>query len=400
MEPNIERWPELAKLAVQGANVQSGQIVGVAAAHGQAELARAVSAAAYAQGARFVDVDYHDAYVKRARIANADPATLDFVPHWYGKRLLELADGGGARIAFAGISTPPLFDDLDPGLAGRDRLPWLDETAKVLTDQSTNWCIVPCPHREWARVAYPELDPDEAYQRLWGDMAHVLRLDEPDPIAAWNERLATLRSTAERLTELRFDTIELRGPGTDLRIGLLRTARWSAADARRRDGLRHLPNLPTEEIFTTPDPERADGYVSATRPLVLRSGPIVRNLKVHFEHGVATQIEAGENAEALQSTLALDAGARRLGELALVDGSGRIGELNRVFSDVLLDENAESHLAFGNSFQDLVGDVERPQANQSGLHIDFIIGSGAVEVDGISASGRSQPVLRDGEWKI
>jgi aminopeptidase len=400
MSKVVERWHDLAELTVHGANIQPGQVVAVTAEHGQAKLARAIAVAAYSRGARFVDVVYHDTRIKQARIANADPDTLEFVPPWYGKRLLELADGGGARIALAGISTPPLYDGLDPALVGRDRLPWLAESAKVLTDRSTNWCIVPCPHPEWARVAYPDLPAAEAYERLWRELAHVMRLDEPDPKAAWDERLATLRSRAEALTELHFRTIELRGPGTDLRIGLLPSARWDIADAERRDGLRHLPNLPTEEIFTSPDPERTEGFVASTRPLVLRSGPTIRNLRVRFQAGRATELEADENAAALRAALAVDSDALRLGELALVDSSGRIGPLGTVFCDTLLDENAESHLAFGNGFHALVGDADRGRVNTSLQHIDFMIGSRVLEVDGITVGGDCTPILRGGEWQI
>ena len=201
------------------------------------------------------------------------------------------------------------------------------------------------------------------------------------------------------LAERRFDAIELRGPGTELTVGLLPTHTWWAADFSTADGLRHFPNLPTEEVFTTPDPERTSGHVTSTKPLVLRDGTIIRGLRVTFENGVAVEIEADENGEALRSQLTMDDGALRLGELALVDRQGRIGPLDTVFYDTLLDENAASHIAFGTGFPFLVDGDDVARVNTSGTHVDFMIGSPEVEVDGVTAAGERVPVLRGGDWQ-
>jgi aminopeptidase len=395
-----DRLTRLAQLAVHGANVQPGQVVLVQADLGHAELARAVAGAAYDQGATFVDVSYFDPYVKRARIEHADPATLEFVPSWYGHRITAHAAEHGARINLNGVTAPNLLDDLDETLVGRDRLPRLDELSDVVAQRLTNWCIVPAPHPAWAELVWPELPPDEAYERLWRELEHVLRLDEPDPTAAWEERMAVLTASAQRLAARRFDAIQLRGPGTDLTIGLLPTATWWAADFSVVDGLRHLPNLPTEEVFTTPDPLRTEGHVTSTKPLVLDDGTIVRGLRVRFEGGTAVEVEADEHAEALRARLAVDAGGVRLGELALVDRQGRIGPLGTVFYDTLLDENAASHIAFGSGFPFLVEDEDLPRVNESRTHIDFMIGSPELEVDGIAANGERVPVMRGGDWQL
>ena len=397
MDPRFER---LAGLAVHGANVQPGQLVYIAAEHGQAELARAIAAAAYERGAKFVDVAYHDTQLKRLRVQHADPSTLDFVPPWYGERLLALGDHLGARISLAGLSTPPLFRDLDPQLVGKDRLPWLNETTKLIADRSTNWCIVPCPHVEWAKLVYPDVDEHEAYERLWRDLEHVLRLDEDDPDAAWDARMSALKDSARRLTEHGFDALELRGPGTELRLGLLPGGRWLAADFERRDGLRHFPNLPTEEVFTSPDPERADGQVAASRPLVLRDGTVIRGLRVRFEGGRAVEISADEGEGAVRSQLDIDPQALRLGEVALVDDQGRIGPLGTIFYDTLLDENAASHIAFGSGFPFAAENGEAKRVNSSGAHLDFMVGSPELEVDGVTPDGARVPVMRRGAWQI
>jgi aminopeptidase len=395
-----ERWTRLAELSAHGANVQPGQIVMVTAELGQEELARAVAAAAYEREAAFVDVVYFDPHVKRARIQHADPSTLDYVPDWYGERMLALANERGARISLAGATAPNLLDDLDTSLVGKDRLPWLKETGKIIGERSTNWTIVPCPHPAWAKLVYPELGAGEALERLWQELEHVLRLDEPDPAAAWEQRMETLNASARTLARRRFDAVELRGPGTELTVGMLPTHTWWAADFTTATGLRHFPNLPTEEVFTTPDPVRTQGHVTSTKPLVLLDGTIIRGLQVRFENGRAVGIDAEENAEALRSQVAIDDGALFLGELALVDRQGRIGPLGTVFYETLLDENATSHIALGNGFPFLVEEPDVARVNTSATHIDFMVGSPELAVDGVTATGERVPVLRGGDWQI
>ena len=395
-----DRWTALATLAAHGANVQPGQVVLVQAELGQEELARAAAAAAYERGAKFVDVSYFDPYVKRARIEHADPDTLEFVPSWYGDRLMTHAEEHGARISLNGITAPNLLDDLDNTLVGRDRLPRLVELGAIVGQRLTNWCIVPAPHPAWAKLVFPELPEGEAYEQLWLQLEHVLRLDEPDPVAAWDERMAVLNDSAARLADRHFDAIELRGPGTELTVGMLPTHTWWAADFTTAAGLRHLPNLPTEEVFTTPDPERTEGHVTSTKPLVLQDGTIVRGLRVRFEGGKAVEIAADENVEALRAQLAVDDSGSRLGELALVDRQGRVGPLGTVFYDTLLDENASSHIAFGSGFPFVVADEDASRVNESGTHIDFMIGSPELEVDGVTVDGTRVPVLRGGAWQL
>jgi aminopeptidase len=390
----------LAELSVHGANVQESQIVLVQAEIGLEEQARATAEAAYKRGAKFVDVAYFDPYLKRARIESANPDTLDFVPEWYGDRVLKHAEQNGARISMRSVTAPNVMDGLDQSLFGKDMLPALKETFKVINERSTNWCFVPAPHPAWAALVHRDLPADEAYELLWRELEHVMRLDEPDPAAAWDERMAVLNESARRLTERRFDAIELRGPGTELTIGLLPSASWSTAEFSTTKGLRHFSNLPTEEVFTTPDPRRTSGHVTATKPLVLGDGTIVRGIRVRFEDGVAVAIDADENAETLRGLTEADEGARRLGELALVDGEGRIGPLDTVFYNTLLDENASSHIALGNGFPFLVEGTDRERANVSGQHIDFMIGSAELDVDGVTADGERVPVLRNLAWQL
>ncbi|HZC29386.1 MAG TPA: aminopeptidase [Gaiellaceae bacterium] len=390
----------LADLAVGfAANVQRGQIVAIQAEIGKEEMVRALAASAYRHGAKFVDPFYFDMHVKRARILHADEDTLDFVPPWYGERLLELGRQRCARIGIAGPATPGLLDDLDPARAGRDLLPALKETGVVVNEATTNWTIVPFPTGAWAERVHPDVPSDEALDRLGREIVHVCRLDEPDPIAAWRERSDTLVGVAERLSARRFSALRFRGEGTDLTVGLLPTTLFLAAKFTTADGIEHMPNLPSEEIFGAPDPQHTDGVVRATKPLVV-AGSIVRGLEVEFCDGRAVRIDADEGADILRGYAARDEGASRLGEVALVDGEGRIGKLGTTFFDTLLDENAASHIALGRAYDFTAGEEDRARVNRSAIHVDFMIGGDDVAVIGVTDAGEEVPVLRGGAWQL
>jgi aminopeptidase len=280
-----------------------------------------------------------------------------------------------------------------------DQLPTRREWLKVVNDRSVNWTIGPYPNAAWAKLVYPDAEPDEALRRLWEAVSHMCRLDADDPPAAWRERMATLQGVAARLTERRFSALHYEGPGTDFTLGLLPGSKWLSARFTTAEGLEHWPNLPTEEVFTAPDPARADGVVRSTKPLEL-DGTIIRDLEVRFEGGRAVEINASTGADVLRGRTSLDDGGARLGEVALVDREGRIGPLDTVFWTTLIDENAASHLALGNAYAFSVDESERGNINQSTIHIDFMIGSNDVAVTGITGSGERVPVLRDGTWQI
>jgi aminopeptidase len=395
--PHLTRLAELT-VAV-GANVQPGQVVSVSGRPGQEDLVREIAAAAYRHGARFVDVAWFDPRVKLARLTHAAEDTLDYVPPWYGQRILALGEMTGATIALSGPTEPGLFDGVDPARAGRDRLPSVREGVEVIMGAMVNWTVVPCPNARWASLVWPGLPPDAALARLWDEIAHICRLDEPDPAEAWRARGAELEASARRLDERRLSALRFVGPGTDLTVGLLPTSTWVGGADRRRDGLVHLPNIPTEEVFTTPDPARTEGVVTSTRPLDV-GGTVVTGLRMRFEGGRAVEITADTGADVLRSRVAADEGAARLGEVALVDGSGRIGPLGTVFYDTLLDENAASHVALGAGYPKGVrgeGDLER--VNRSEIHIDFMVGGPEVTVLGVDAEGRESVVLQGGAWR-
>jgi len=397
----IDVWKDkLAELAVFGANVQPGQLVAITSYIGKEDVTRRITRAAYERGAKYVDVLYFDQWLKRERVAHAAEDTLDFVPPWMRDRLYYLSDEHAARISLSGPHAPRALDGLDPARAGRDLLPYLPETGEVVNRMTTSWNIVPVPTPSWAELVYPDLESGAGYERLWEDVAHICRLDADDPTEAWMQRSAELKANAQRLTDRHFDALRLHGDGTDLTIGLFPSAHWAAGDLETVDGRRHSPNIPTEEVFGTPDPERVGGYVSATMPLEL-SGSIIDGIRIEFEGGRAVKVDAASGAEALRAVVARDEGASRLGEIALVDGEGRIGPLGRVFYDTLIDENAASHIALGGGYEHPVDDpTERQRINKSKVHVDFMIGSPTLDVDGITHDGEHVPVLRAGAWQV
>jgi aminopeptidase len=294
---------------------------------------------------------------------------------------------------------PGLLADLDPVRSGRDRLPMLAENATVVNERTTNWSIIPCPTPEWARLVFGDLESDEAEAELDRHLVHILRLDQPDPIAAWRARGRTLVENAAKLSARGFDALHYEGPGTEFTVGLLPGGQWLAAQFETVDGVEHFANLPTEEVFTSPDPTRLDGHVTATKPLVLIDGTVVENLRMRFAGGRIVDIEADTAQDVMRTIVARDEGAARLGELALVDDEGRIGRLDTVYYDTLLDENAASHIAIGSGFPMAAGEGAG-SVNQSEIHIDFMIGSRELRVTGITADGERVPVLVDGKWAI
>ena len=392
----------LADLVVRfGANVQPDQIVTISCQPGKEKLTRLVAASAYKAGAKFVEVTWFDPYIKRARIEFARDDTLDYVPPWLGERMLALGEERAARIGLSGPVAPGLMKDLDPVRSGRDRLPGLKESGTVVNERTTNWSIVPCPTPEWAQLVFGDLPPEEAEAELDRHLLHILRLDEPDPVAAWRERAQVLERSAQTLTERGFDALHYQGPGTDFTVGLLPGARWEAATFETVGGIEHMANIPTEEVFTSPDPQRLEGHVTASKPLVLIDGTVVENLHLRFEGGQIVEVRADTAQDTMRTIIERNEGASRLGELALVDDEGRIGKLETVYFDTLLDENAASHIALGNAYGHVVEAAEdKARINTSSIHVDFMIGSPELDVDGLTASGDAVPLLRGGAWQV
>jgi len=390
----------LAKLAVAaGANVAPGQTVVIDARLGQEEVARALVAECYTCGAHQVEVRYGDPHVDRARLALAPDEALGEVIPWVRDHTLQM---GGLRCAWIGLSgpvAPGLLDDLDPVRIGRDSVA-LAEWNQVLDARTVSWTIVPGPSAGWAGLVFPDLAPEAALERLSAELSVILRLDAADPVAAWRERSAQLTRSAARLDAAALDALHFTGPGTDLIVGLIPGVRWTGGSLTTVWGREHIPNLPTEEVFTSPDPARTEGTVAATKPLLV-SGRAIEGLRVRFEAGRAVAIDADEGASVLRELVQRDEAADRLGEVALVDGSGRVGPSGIIFHDTLLDENAASHIALGTGFVHLAPDEPAAsRINRSAVHTDFMIGGPEVAVTGMTRDGREIPVLAGGDWGL
>ena len=397
-----QRLESYARLAVQvGLNLQPGQILGINALIEHAPLARAITREAYSAGAKYVDVLYADQHVRRAHIELAGESLLDYSPPWLVNRLRELGEIGGAFCQITGNPEPELLADLDGARVGKARMHALAEESLKLTDGLCNWTIVAYPNEGWARTVFGEPD----VERLWSAVGHAVRLDAADPVAAWSEHISRLQERAAALNERRFAELRYRGPGTDLTVGLHPDGVWQAA-LDTSNGIEHVANMPTEEVFTTPDARRVEGTVRSTLPLQIQ-GNIVRGLEVRFVGGRAVEVRAETGEDVIRTHIATDEGAPRLGEVALVDGHSAVRKTGLVFYDTLFDENASSHIAFGASIVQALpwapdaSPEERHErgVNQSSIHTDFMIGSDDLEVDGITKEGETVPLLRNGDWQ-
>jgi aminopeptidase len=390
-----ERLEAYADLAVRvGANVQEGQTVFLNTQVEHAPLARALTRAAYRAGARYVDVRYRDDHVRHAMIELGPDEALTHSPEWL-KQMIRAMEGG-AQLWTTGDPEPELMNDLDGERVGRARQKELTELIRAqMVERSVNWSGVAYPSDGWAMQIYGEPD----LERLWEAVAFCTRLDEADPVQAWRDHMARLEARGKVLTELRLDAIHYTGPGTDLTVGLNPNARWMSALFRTRDGVEYVPNMPTEEVFTTPDCRRAEGTVRSSRPLVL-DGDIIEGLQLTVKDGKIVDVQADKGAGIVRGQLEIDDRAGYLGELALVDGTSRVGQTHTTFFDTLYDENATCHIAYGFGVPELFDGEPGEGMNISGVHTDFMVGGPELSVDGITQDGTAIPILREDVWQL
>jgi aminopeptidase len=392
MDDRLERYAQLVVRV--GANVQPGQEVFILAAVEHHDLARALTRQAYRAGASYVHVVYGDAHAKRARIELGPDEALGYSPEWV-KELVR-SSSGNAMIATTGDPEPDLLADLDGERVGRDvqREIW-EIRLQQLGDNSVNWVGVGAPSEGWAKQVFGEPD----VERLWEKVAFCMRLDEPDPVEAWREHLARLAERTERLNELRPDALRYRGPGTDLTVGLLPNVRWMSGASETPTGISYVANMPTEEVFTSPDATRTEGTIRMTLPLPL-SGQIIRGLELTFEGGRAVGVEAETGADLVRGHFETIENADRLGEVALVTKESRVGQSGTVFYDALYDENATCHIAYGAGLPFLVDGEPGEEFNVANMHVDFMVGGPELEIDAVLKDGTAVPLIRSEEWQL
>jgi aminopeptidase len=400
------RVDRLAELAVGvGANVQAGQDVVVLAFDvEQAPVARAVADAAYVRGARFVSVLYWDQQVKRSRLARAPADSLGFVPDWWEAMLAECVTRRSALIVVWGDPNRAMLDAIEPERVASDHMPFTRSFWAAVGRGEISWVFIPgaCPGLAQAMLGEPNLE------RLWELLTPMLRLDAEDPERAWGEHLARLQHRVDALERHNFFALRFRGGGTDLTVGLLRGAHWMSVGGMKTSwGTPMVVNMPSEEVFTTPDYRRTEGEVRVTRPINLIGGGRVEGLTIRFERGRAVRVDAAHGAERVRAQMAVDQGAARLGEVALVDGSSPVGQTGMVFGDILIDENATSHIAWGNAYAftapGLPDDEQAQDAlgfNRSAVHQDAMIGGPEVDVFGVDHDGNENPVIVADTWVL
>jgi aminopeptidase len=417
MESNQQHQELLQKYAEAivrvGLNLRAGQrlIITNATSRGVLPPARplvhAVTKAAYAAGARFVDVIWGDEELLRTRVQHAPVDSFEEYPRWHVSGILDMIQNGDALLSIY-ANNPDIYNALDPERLGAMQKSHLENWAPIsalVTRNAINWCVVAAGAPAWAAKIFPDLPLEEAEKKLWQAIFETTRALEPDPVAAWREHIKNLRKRADYLQAKKYTAFHYTSNQTDFTLGLPKGHKWISAQSLAENGVVFTANMPTEEIFTLPDRHRADGVVHATLPLSY-GGSLIEDFTVTFENGKIVNVAAKKNEAILKKLVDTDEGSTRLGEVALVPVNSPIARRGHLFYNTLFDENASCHIAIGRAYRfTLTGGEELTDeefnaagGNTSITHVDFMIGSPQMDIDGIREDGRREPVMRSGEW--
>ncbi|MBE9605545.1 aminopeptidase [Acetobacteraceae bacterium H6797] len=405
---HAERLDRLAQVAVHvGLGLKPGQELVMTAPIEALPLARRITEHAYKAGASIVTTIFADDESTLARYRFARDETFDAAPAWLFDGMAAAYKSGAARLAISG-DNPNLLSEQDPAKvarANRARSKAYLPAMQHIVGFDINWTIVSAATPAWAKAVFPDLAEEEAVAKLWDAIFAASRVDTPDPIAAWKQHDETLHSRATYLNTRRYSALHFKGPGTDLKVGLADDHEWAGGATVAKNGVQCNANIPTEEVFTTPHKDRVEGFVSSTKPLSYQ-GTLIQDIKVRFEAGRIAEADARTGADVLKRVLETDEGAARLGEVSIVTHSSPISASGLLFYNTLYDENAACHIALGQCYQKCFingaslteEEVTAKGGNKSLIHIDWMIGSGRIDVDGLLPDGTAEPVLRQGEW--
>lgn len=399
-----------ARLTVRtGLNLQKGQQLLITAPLDAVPLVRAITEHAYKAGSSLVTCIYADDKTTLARYQHAPDDTFDVAPGWLFEGMAAAFKGGAARLAIAG-ENPALLAGQNPeklSRANKARSKAYRPALELITGFAINWCVIAAATPAWAKSVFPDKSESDALDSLWRAIFACTKSDLPDPIAAWETHNAELRRRTEFLNQRRYRALKYTGPETDLMLGLAEEHNWKGGGGKAQNGVFCNANIPTEEVFTAPHKDMVDGVVRSSKPLSYQ-GSLIDGIRVRFERGKIVEMSAEKGEDAFRSLITTDEGAARLGEVALVPHSSPISKSGIIFNNTLFDENAASHVAVGQSYTENIRDGAKRSkeemaalgANTSLVHVDWMIGSGELDVDGILADGKAEPLMRQGEWAI
>jgi aminopeptidase len=405
---HAQKLDHLAEVAIKvGLGLKVGQELLMTASLDAVPLVRCITEHAYRVGASLVTTLYTDDETALMRYRFAPDASFDRAAKWLYDGMAAAFKGGAARLAITGAN-PSLLSNEDPDKVSRTNRAVSKAyrpALELITRHEINWTIVASATPAWAVAMFPNDAPAVAIDKLWEAIFDTTRINVDDPVSVWKHHDAELHKRAARLNEKRYAALRYRGPGTDFRLGLSDGHLWLGGGTTAGNGNYCIPNMPTEEVFTTPHKDRADGTGTATKPLS-HQGTMIEGIRVRFEGGRIVEAHASRGQEVLQKLIDTDDGARRLGEVALVPHSSPIASSGMLFFNTLFDENAASHIALGQAYSSCLqgGDKLTPEelaargANDSLIHVDWMIGSGKLDIDGVTASGTAEPLMRQGEW--
>lgn len=372
-----------------------------------APLVRELVASAYRAGAEHVEVIWGDEASLLAKYKNGSGSSFDEFPTWQVQAILDLIEKGGAHLSVRS-NNPYLLSEEDPELVARMQKKYVQTFSPVsqkITKNIINWCVIAAAGKDWAKAVFPKLSPEEAEDKLWEAIFSITRVDQPDPVTSWKDHIVNLKKRGAHLNGKQYMALKYKAPGTDLTVGMPRGHRWISAREKTRDGIDFTANLPTEEVFSMPHKDQINGVVRASMPLAY-AGTTLEDFTLTFENSRVTKITARKGEHVLRKLIETDEGASSLGEVALVPHSSPISRRGHLFLDPLIDENAASHLAIGRAYRITMQNGEEMSeeefqgngGNISLVHVDFMIGSGNMDVDGVKEDGSVEPVMRQGEW--